>query len=80
MKKYLFFYVLVEIIQKNFELLIPISEELNTYAKKKYKILIVGKDVKLLKELINKKGLEENFILIDEIDNEISSKLYISEY
>ncbi len=57
--------------KKNFELLIYISEELNLYTKQKYKILIVGKDVKLLKKLIKNKSLEENFILVDEIDNEI---------
>lgn len=61
--------------KKNFKLLPKIAKELNKLTSLDYKILIVGKDVNLLETPIKNNNLEKNFILIDEISNQISPKL-----
>lgn len=61
--------------KKNFKLLINIAQELNKLTNQKYKILILGKEVQLLNKFIIEKKLQEYFILINEIDNEISTDL-----
>jgi glycosyltransferase involved in cell wall biosynthesis len=61
--------------KKNFKLLPKIAKELNNLTSLDYKILIVGKDVNLLKNSIKNYKLEKYFILIDEIGNKISPNL-----